>query len=163
MLGRALDCEFESRQEQRENLLLRVNFVCCLLFGVRSTPRVTTVAHKRPGSFCQKCKWQITPKHTYTLDRTKSKWADHAAVQAWCGNLSGNELTRNSSGNTRLQSSQLTQPMWTDPSLKSGICVCKLFSTKKKFVKCRQGMNSPTCSPKSSQARKKPPPPCCIC
>ena len=24
--------------------------------------------HKRPLSFCQKCRWQVTPKHTYTLD-----------------------------------------------------------------------------------------------
>ena len=32
---------------------------------------------------------------------TKSEWAEYAAVQAQCGNLSGNELTRNSSGNNR--------------------------------------------------------------
>ena len=41
-----------------------------------------------------------------------------AAVQEECGNLSGNEFTRNSSGDTRLQSSQLTKPLWTDPGLK---------------------------------------------
>ena len=35
----------------------------------------------------------------------------------------GNELTRNSSGNTRSQSSQLAEPLWTDPGVKSGI-VC---------------------------------------
>ena len=45
------------------------------------------------------------------------KWADYAAVQAQCGNLSGNELTRNSSGNTRSQSSQLAEPVCTDPGL----------------------------------------------
>ena len=28
-------------------------------------PCVTTVAHKRPGSFCQKCRWQVIPKHAY--------------------------------------------------------------------------------------------------
>ena len=67
--------------------------------------RVTVVARKRPRSFCQKCVWQVTPKHAYTRDPTKSEWADYAAVQAWCRNLSRNELTRNSSGNTRLQSS----------------------------------------------------------
>ena len=32
----------------------------------------------------------------------------------------GNELTRNSSENTRPQSSQLAEPLWTDPGLKSG-------------------------------------------
>ena len=63
------------------------------------------------------------------IDPTKSEWADYAAVQAWCGNLLGNELTRNSSGNARLQSSQLAEPLWTDPGLKSGISVRELIST----------------------------------
>ena len=44
--------------------------------------RVTAVAHKRPRSFFQKCRWQVAPKHAYTLYPTKSEWADYAAVQA---------------------------------------------------------------------------------
>ena len=52
-------------------------------------------------------------------------------MQAWCGSLSGNELTRNLSGNTRPQSSQLAEPLWTDPGLKSGISVQKLICTSK--------------------------------
>ena len=36
-------------------------------FGIRSTPRVTAVARKRSWSFCQKCRWQVTAKHAYTL------------------------------------------------------------------------------------------------
>ena len=44
--------------------------------------RVTAVVRKRPRSFCQKCKWQVTPKHAYTLDPTKLEWADYSAVQA---------------------------------------------------------------------------------
>ena len=36
-------------------------------FGIHSTPRVTTVAGKKPWSFCQKHRWQVTAKHTYTL------------------------------------------------------------------------------------------------
>ena len=39
------------------------------------------------------------------------------------GNLSGNELARNLSGNIRPQLSQLAEPLWTDPALKSGISV----------------------------------------
>ena len=35
-------------------------------------PRVTTVASKRPQLFCQKCRWQVTFTHTYTLDPMKS-------------------------------------------------------------------------------------------
>ena len=76
--------------------------------------------------------WQVTPKHACTLDPTKSKWADCAAVKiiiVWKPSLSGNELTRNFSGNTRLQSSQLADPPWTDPGLKGGISVRELIST----------------------------------
>ena len=39
-------------------------------------PCVTTVARKRPQSFCQKWKWQVIPKHAYIHDPTKSEWAD---------------------------------------------------------------------------------------
>ena len=68
-------------------------------------------------------------KHANTLEPTKSEWADYAAAQAECGNLSGNELTRNSSGNTRSQSSQLAEPPWTDLGVKSGIRVPELICT----------------------------------
>ena len=44
--------------------------------------RVTAVARKRPRSFCPKYRWQVTPKHAYAHDPTKSEWADYAAVQA---------------------------------------------------------------------------------
>ena len=45
----------------------RVNFLCWLLFRYPFHPRVTTVARKRSRSFCQKCRWQVTGKHAYTL------------------------------------------------------------------------------------------------
>ena len=45
----------------------RVNFLCWLLFRYPFHPRVTAVAHKRSRSFCQKCWWQVTAKHAYTL------------------------------------------------------------------------------------------------
>ena len=89
---------------------------------------------------------QVTPKHAYTLDPTKSEWADYAAVQAQCGNLSVNELARNLSGNVRPQSSQLDGPLWTDPGIKSGISVRELISTSKKKKKRRREMNSRTFS-----------------
>ena len=78
------------------------------------------------------CRWQVTPKHTYTLDPSKQEWADYATVQAESGNLSGNEFTSKTLGNTQPHSSQLTEPLWTDPGLKSGISACELISTKKK-------------------------------
>ena len=48
-------------------------------------------------------------------------------------------LTRNSSGNTRLQSSQLAKPLWTDPGVNSGISLRELISTLKKKEKKSAG------------------------
>ena len=45
----------------------RVDFLCWLLFRYPFHPRVTTIARKRSRSFCQKCRWQVTAKHAYTL------------------------------------------------------------------------------------------------
>ena len=45
----------------------RVKFLCWLLFWYPFHPCVTAVARKRSRSFCQKCMWQVTAKHTYTL------------------------------------------------------------------------------------------------
>ena len=47
--------------------LSRVNFLCWLLFRYPFHPRVTAVARKRSRSSCQKCRWQVTAKHAYTL------------------------------------------------------------------------------------------------
>ena len=37
-------------------------------------------------------------------------------------------------GNIRPQSSQLAEPLWTDPGIKNGISVCKLMSTANKYI-----------------------------
>ena len=58
---------FESLLERRENFFSRVDFLCWLLFRYPFHPRVTTVARKKSRSFCQKCRWQVTAKHAYTL------------------------------------------------------------------------------------------------
>ena len=145
-------CKFESRQEK---FLLQSQLCVLTLIRRPFQPRVTAVASKRSRSFCQKCRWQVTPKHAYTPDPSKSEWADHAAVQASCGNLSENELARNSSGNTLAQSSQLAEPLWTDPGLESGISVRQLISTLKK--KAQAGNKLSNIFQKSSHARKRPP------
>ena len=61
----------------------RLNFVCC--YSVSVPPPCYRSGSKRPRSFCQKCRWQATLKHAYTLDLRKSQWVDYASVQAWCG------------------------------------------------------------------------------
>ena len=154
-------CEFESRQDRRENFLLQSQLCVLTLIRCPFHPRVTAVAHKRPRSFCQKCRWQVTPKCAYTLDPTKSEWTDHVAVQALYGNLSGNEHTRNSSGNTWSQSSQLAEPLWFDPGLKKGISVRELFSTLKQnktrtTKNRRRGMNGGTFSQNPRTRGKSP-------
>ena len=40
---------------------------CADLFRYPFHPRVTAVARKRPRSFCQKRRWQVTAKQLYTL------------------------------------------------------------------------------------------------
>ena len=52
----------------------------------------------------------------------------------------------NSPGNTQPQTSQLAEPLWTDPGLNSGISVRELISTTKKKMR-RRGMNCGTFSP----------------
>ena len=45
----------------------RVDFLCWLSFWYPFHLHVTAVAHKRPRSFCQRCRWQVTAKRSYTL------------------------------------------------------------------------------------------------
>ena len=135
-------CKFEFRLEWQETFLLQSQLCVLTLILCPLYPCVTAVARKRPWSFCQKGRWQVTLKHAYTFDPMKLERADYAAVQAWCGNLPGNELTRNLSGNTRPQSSQLAEPLWTDHGLKNGISVHELISNlqqKKKRKKKSTG------------------------
>ena len=72
----------ERMQEGRENFLLPSQLCALTLIQCLFHLCVTTVARKRPRSFCHKCRWQVTLEHAYTLDPTKSEWADYAAVQA---------------------------------------------------------------------------------
>ena len=70
-------CGFESRQERRENFLLQSQLCALTLFRCLFHSRVTAVARERPRSFCQKCMWQITSKHTRTplTQRSRSELA----------------------------------------------------------------------------------------
>ena len=95
---------------------------------VRSIP-VSPEWHVKDPGHCHKCRWQITPKDAYTFDPTKSELANYAAIQAECGDLSGNELTRNPSRNTQPQSSQLAESLMTDLGLKGQNSVRELIST----------------------------------
>ena len=70
------------------------------------------------------------------------------------GNYQGNELTSNSLGNTQPKSSQLVEPLWTDPGLESGIGECELMSVLEEGTR---GHRLVLVSPKSLHARKNGP------
>ena len=54
-------------RSSRRIFFSRVDFLCWLLFWYPVHPRVTAVARKRSRSFCQKCMWQVTANHAFTL------------------------------------------------------------------------------------------------
>ena len=61
---------FKFKRRNENNKLVITNFrdlLPWLLFLYPSHPNVTTVACKRFQSFYQKCRWQVTAKHTCTL------------------------------------------------------------------------------------------------
>ena len=68
------------------------------------------------------------------------------------GNYVGNELTHDSSRNARPQSSQLAEPLLTDPGLNSGTGAREMISTKKKDKEIAD-VESSNSAPKSSPAR----------
>ena len=77
------------------------------------------------------------------------------------GNLYRNELKRSLLGNILPESSQLAEPLLTDPCLKSGIGVRKLISTlqkRKEREREQVGNEESNTLPKSTQELKKPPP-----
>ena len=95
-------CEFESRQKQRENFLLRVIFACWLLFDVRCTPMLPQWHVKKKPVILPEV--QMTG---YTLTRIHP-WPNEVGV-GWLCRCPGivwepireNELTRNLSGERR--------------------------------------------------------------
>ena len=133
-------CECESRQEQRENFLLRSYFCVLTLIRCPFHPVLPQWIHPWPNEVgvgwlcrCQGTVWEVTRKRAHT------------------------RLVRN----IRPQSSQPAEPLWTDPWIKSEISVRELTSTsqKKKKKKRRRGMNGWTFSPNPSQPRIQPLPP----
>ena len=85
----------------------RVNFVCLLLFGVRSTPVLPRWHVKDPGHSAESaCDRLHLNMHTSLTQRSRSGLAMPLCRHS-VGNLPGNEPTLNSQGNTRSQSSEL--------------------------------------------------------
>ena len=95
----------------------RVNFLCWLLFGVQSTPVLPQWHVKGPGHSAKSAGGRLhLNMHTLLTQQSLSGLTMLSSI-VW-----------DSSGNTQPQSSQLTEPLWTDPGVKSGISVCELIS-----------------------------------
>ena len=126
------------RQERRENFLLQGQLCGPCLFGVRSTSVLPQWRVKDPGYSGKSTGGRLhLNTHTPLTQRSRS-----GLTMPLSRHSVGIELTRNSSRNSRSQSSQLAEPLWTGPDLKSGISVRELISAEKKKKKRRRGMNS---------------------
>ena len=150
-----------SDRSGRRIFFSRVNFLCWLLFGVCSTPVLLQWHVKDPGQPAKSPGGRLhLNKHTAVTQRSRSGLIKPLSRHPHSvGTYQENELTCNWSGNTHPQSSQLAEPLWTEPSLKSAISVCELIPTLKKKKKKSQVWNEwSNILPKSWQARKKPPP-----
>ena len=113
--------------------------LCADLFGVRSTPVLPQWNIEDPGLSAKSSDGRLQINtHPPLTQRSRSGLIMPLSRHS-VGNLSGNELTRNLSGNIQPQSSQFAEPPWSDPGIKSGISVCDLIPTKKKEEKKEEG------------------------
>ena len=137
----------------------RVNFVCWLLFGIRSTPVLLQWHMKYPGHFAKIAGDRLhVNTHTPLTKRSRSELifrpgSVHSGSTSWdnCVRVFPDKLRVSSYPN------RFPHYVWTaDPGLKSGISVPELISASKKKKRTGGELNSRTL-PKSSQARKKPP------
>ena len=109
-------CEFESRQERRENFFLQSQLCVLTLIRCPFHPRVTAVARKKKKTrpFCQKCRWQVTPKRAHTSDPTN-----------WSGLIM--PLSRHSVGTYQETSSHATRLGTLCNSRLSSLSHCELI------------------------------------
>ena len=108
--------------------------------GEFSSPEATLCAA------CHRCLFQIP----------ETQWSQSGLTMPLSRHSVGTYQKRSShsSGNTQWQSSQVAEPLWTDPGLKSGISVRELISTLKKNMQAGNKLSN--ILQKSSHMRKKP-------
>ena len=74
----------------------------------------------------------MTSKHAHTLTQRSRSGQTILLSRHNVGTYQENSSHATRQGNTQPRSSQLAEPLWTDPGLESGISVRKLISTSKK-------------------------------
>ena len=76
---------FESQQKPREKSLLQGQLSVLTLILVSTAPPCycNSIIYIRSRPFCQKCRWQVTAKHTYTLPMWLWKKWHRKLVHGW--------------------------------------------------------------------------------
>ena len=125
------------------------------LFRFRSTPVLSQWHVKDPGH-SDKCTRGMLQLNTHT-PLTQRSWSGRTKPRSRhsVGTYQEMSLYATCQG-TFSQSSQHTEPLWTDPGLMSGISVREIISTSKKQTQA--GNEWLNLLPKLSQGRKKLPP-----
>ena len=105
----------------------RVNFLCWLSFVVHSIPTLLQWHIKDPCHSAKSADGRLYLNTCTPLAQQSQRGLTMLSKHS-VGTYQGNKLTHNSSGKTWPQSSQIAEPLWTDPGLTSGISVLKLTS-----------------------------------
>ena len=125
--SRSRGCEFEFRHAGEAGRTGVLTLIRCPFH-----PRVTAVARERPRSFCQKCRWQVHLNTHRPLTQRSRSGLTMPLFRHSKGTYQETTSHATRQGNTRPQSSQFAEPLWTDPGLRSGISMRDLISTSKK-------------------------------
>ena len=96
-----------------------VSFLCSPPFRYPLHSRVTAVAGKRSRSFCQKCKWRVTAKHTCTLRMRLRKQNDTVQLCLLCG---GHRTCAETAPGSRGTSHVTNSAVATSVDIQSALC-----------------------------------------
>ena len=115
----------------------RVHILCWLSYGVHSTHVLPRWNVKVQSCSAKSAGGRLHLNMHTLLTQWRQSGITMLSMHS-VGTYQGNECTCMWSGNTCSQLFQITEPLWTDPGLKSGISMHELITTLKK--KCRQGI-----------------------
>ena len=118
-------CELKSQHKQQENFLL----LCTDLFGVCSTPMLPQWHVKDPGHSAKSAGGRLHLNTHTPLTQPSRSGLTMPLSRHSVGAYTRRRAQHSSSWKTQPKSSQLAEPLWIDPGLKSGISVRELIST----------------------------------
>ena len=128
-------------------------------YSVSVPPPVLPQWHVKDPGHSAKLAGGMLHLHTHTPLTLRSRSGLTMLFRHSVGNCQRNKLTRNSSGNSRPQSSKLAEPLWIDPGLQGGmgelVCASYLHFKKKKR---RRGLIKKKMSSKILGCEEKPSP-----